>query len=197
MNRYILPAISVVGGLTALNGNPANASIWELQVDAAPTGQAQYFGTQETCQRPDGSIRPESLCTGYSQTETHPVLFTFWFDTDKGPTQTAFALVDPPGGWRYYAFEGEITFTGDAFLGLNGRSGMDTGSAPVTLPQFPGITATGLFMGTASNYAVTYRRTIEGTAPVPEPATWAMLIAGFGLLGSLLRDRPANRSRMA
>lgn len=29
-------------------------------------------------------------------------------------------------------------------------------------------------------------------APVPEPARWAMLIAGFGLLGLALRRRPAR-----
>lgn len=38
--------------------------------------------------------------------------------------------------------------------------------------------------------------TIDGstgrvTAPVPEPATWAMLIAGFGLVGGVLRRRVA------
>ncbi len=31
----------------------------------------------------------------------------------------------------------------------------------------------------------------DGAAAVPEPATWAMLIAGFGLAGSLLRRRRA------
>ena len=29
----------------------------------------------------------------------------------------------------------------------------------------------------------------DGTAPVPEPATWVMMIAGFGLVGATLRTR--------
>jgi hypothetical protein len=30
-----------------------------------------------------------------------------------------------------------------------------------------------------------------GGDPIPEPATWAMLIAGFGLVGTAARRRPA------
>ncbi|WP_293680649.1 PEPxxWA-CTERM sorting domain-containing protein [uncultured Phenylobacterium sp.] len=32
-------------------------------------------------------------------------------------------------------------------------------------------------------------RAIDGTGPIPEPATWAMLILGFGAAGSVLRRR--------
>lgn len=36
------------------------------------------------------------------------------------------------------------------------------------------------------------------TAPVPEPATWAMMILGFGLVGGMLRARPvAPRKQVA
>lgn len=31
--------------------------------------------------------------------------------------------------------------------------------------------------------------TLAGTAPVPEPATWAMLVGGFGVLGAAMRRR--------
>lgn len=33
---------------------------------------------------------------------------------------------------------------------------------------------------------------LEAAAPVPEPASWAMLIAGFGLVGGAMRARKAN-----
>lgn len=36
-----------------------------------------------------------------------------------------------------------------------------------------------------------YRFTIETVAVVPEPASWAMMIAGFGLAGSIMRRRTA------
>lgn len=38
--------------------------------------------------------------------------------------------------------------------------------------------------------------TIDATSPVPEPATWAMLVFGFGLVGAGLRRRPADRNAM-
>lgn len=36
-------------------------------------------------------------------------------------------------------------------------------------------------------------RLIEGPGPVPEPATWAMMIAGFGLVGGAMRRRTKVR----
>lgn len=33
-------------------------------------------------------------------------------------------------------------------------------------------------------------------APVPEPATWAMMLAGFGMLGFAMRRRPAHSMRV-
>lgn len=37
----------------------------------------------------------------------------------------------------------------------------------------------------------------SGTPAVPEPASWAMLIAGFGLTGAALRRRRARAGRPA
>lgn len=53
----------------------------------------------------------------------------------------------------------------------------------------------GGFMDSASGSPVdyTFRITQVSTAPIPEPATWAMLIVGFGLAGSALR-RARGRS---
>ena len=38
---------------------------------------------------------------------------------------------------------------------------------------------------------------IPGGGAVPEPATWAMLLVGFGAIGARLRRRPAERVRIA
>jgi hypothetical protein len=35
---------------------------------------------------------------------------------------------------------------------------------------------------------------IGGVAEVPEPGTWAMMIAGFGLVGAAARQRKAARA---
>lgn len=48
------------------------------------------------------------------------------------------------------------------------------------------LLAIGFGYGTTS-YAYAIRS--DGVAPVPEPATWAMLIAGFGLIGGAMRRR--------
>jgi hypothetical protein len=34
-----------------------------------------------------------------------------------------------------------------------------------------------------------FTATVESTGAVPEPASWAMLIAGFGLTGAAMRRR--------
>jgi len=39
------------------------------------------------------------------------------------------------------------------------------------------------------NGGIAYNPTSEGPGPVPEPASWAMMIAGFGMIGALTRKR--------
>ncbi|UAJ12186.1 PEPxxWA-CTERM sorting domain-containing protein [Polymorphobacter megasporae] len=38
---------------------------------------------------------------------------------------------------------------------------------------------------------------ITGIGTVPEPANWALMIAGFGLVGTALRRRPATSTMAA
>lgn len=40
-------------------------------------------------------------------------------------------------------------------------------------------------------------RAVGAAGPVPEPSTWLMMIAGFGLAGAALRRRPATRPAAA
>ena len=47
----------------------------------------------------------------------------------------------------------------------------------------------------SDNHTVGYYRTITGTG-VPEPATWAMMIIGFGAAGSMARIQ-RRRGRLA
>ena len=48
----------------------------------------------------------------------------------------------------------------------------------------------------ASSNAILYG-TSTPTAPIPEPATWAMMLGGFGLLGATLRRRRTVHSVLA
>jgi hypothetical protein len=51
----------------------------------------------------------------------------------------------------------------------------------------------GLYGRASTDQPVTFEFSYGAAVPqaVPEPATWAMMIAGFGLVGSTLRRRPA------
>jgi hypothetical protein len=40
---------------------------------------------------------------------------------------------------------------------------------------------------------VDYSLGASAPTPTPEPASWAMMAAGFGLLGTLMRRRPTRR----
>ena len=47
--------------------------------------------------------------------------------------------------------------------------------------------------GSAAN-AASYRFTLTAPVAVPEPATWAMLIVGFGLIGRVMRQGQPRRA---
>lgn len=75
------------------------------------------------------------------------------------------------------------------FTGGNGRYLGATGSANAA-----GLVAFGLFQGNMASFGTaTINGTIDAPA-VPEPASWAMLITGFSLIGAALRRRRNSSS---
>lgn len=73
---------------------------------------------------------------------------------------------------------GGIGYNGTGFFLLNaGTTGLDT----LTL-NVPGLSNARLFT-TGPN---------PGNSPIPEPATWLMMILGFGAIGLILRRNPAK-----
>jgi hypothetical protein len=61
------------------------------------------------------------------------------------------------------------------------------------------VFTTGIFQLVEYEGAGRYTLTIANAAaaPVPEPASWAMMLAGFGLAGTALRRRPRVTVRIA
>lgn len=51
------------------------------------------------------------------------------------------------------------------------------------------IVSNGSVVSTPSDFDVGFRSYVETLAAVPEPASWAMMIAGFGLTGAAMRRR--------
>jgi hypothetical protein len=76
-----------------------------------------------------------------------------------------------------------LSFAGNILLGITARV-FDTQSAYAMID--PVISLPQGFMGNPGDYLVQYSPNLNPSA-VPEPANWAMLIAGFGLIGTASR----------
>ena len=77
------------------------------------------------------------------------------------------------GSWSYYAF-------GNGYLDI-------AFSTPLT-----GSVGGQVYDGSPP-YTLNFGGTLLVTTPVPEPATWALMIVGFGLLGNAFRQRSKKK----
>jgi hypothetical protein len=84
----------------------------------------------------------------------------------------------------------DIDFTS---VTLNGNAVTPVNSPWFSSAQFAGVDVTGpvtlVINGTVNGNVASYGGTIDVAAPVPEPATYGMLIGGMGVLGFLARRR--------
>ena len=85
--------------------------------------------------------------------------------------------------------------SGVTYIGLhfgNGKDGPGNATAFYKLDAgVDGLDTIKLFYKASSNAVLYYTSKPPVTSPVPEPATWAMMIAGFGLVGAAMRRRKA------
>ncbi|MFL5296709.1 MAG: PEPxxWA-CTERM sorting domain-containing protein [Phenylobacterium sp.] len=89
-------------------------------------------------------------------------------------TSANFTLVDNVG--TTFTFNNRALGNGENFFGFQGINGESIRSVAITLNGG----------GTGD---VRQIRLDQSTAAIPEPATWAMMIVGFGGIGALLRRR--------
>ena len=177
--------------LTALSalafGAPASAATWIFDV----TGTFAMTGSEtiQTCIGGPGCYTTNSL--------NRTVVQTFQLSVSSTPgARTLFISAPTFGGVSFDPPRSYVTinyvvganrtvdFTSLSFQG-DDRSNC-----------FPG------FVGCYSNFAganatrigAAFVSSSDDTLPVPEPSTWAMMIGGFGLVGTAMRRRKASLS---
>lgn len=113
--------------------------------------------------------------------------------TDLGLSLTFNTVLNSPI-WTGTAFNG-LVFSGSGFSGLTSATLLDSTTFGAGAFTQAGITLVGdqlQLNWSGLSYLDGQRLDIAFTAgAIPEPATWAMLIAGFGLVGASLRRRRA------
>jgi hypothetical protein len=111
------------------------------------------------------------------------LVWTFANGTLTGIYNGTLSATDTPGVFDVAEW---ISFTGGTgrFAGSSGSATLAGQLEFGVFEEAPGSTATGSFTGTLTGLNV------------PEPATWAMLIVGFGLVGASARRRQQRRNAM-
>lgn len=117
----------------------------------------------------------------------------------RGPVESTFTingLINDPGPSTLSTYEGGTATTLGTLLATHtfAVGDLDDHFGPVT-------NAAGAFTADASSYAISFTHADQSfggstqlTTGVPEPKTWAMLVAGFGLMSLMgLRRRRAAR----
>jgi len=115
----------------------------------------------------------------------------------------------PVDQWLHFDIDGSSTFWSnnntlskdggvaacpDCYMSLDQWQADNSGATIIGLSTGSGSGFNGLFKGAVDNISITAGRTtqswnFEVATPTPEPATWAMMIAGFGVVGGALRRR--------
>ena len=178
----------------AFTGAAANAAVDVVQ---APTGyfvpndSLKYDGTYWRGASQDWSWTHGSIAAGFTSASLN--ISAFDVDQPQGEIDNIYALDaatstwvllgNLDGGndiWQFTTFDLGADLFDDVVAGLQVRIDIDTAGA-------------GWYVTLAKSTLTT-----DGSGPgnpnpgVPEPATWAMLIAGFGLVGATMRRRRTN-----
>jgi hypothetical protein len=171
-------------------GPPPGYSV-VLDYDGIDTGfftQAGTFGVMTAPGVPDVAAAPLGTAPGTN----FAYAATGWYADLTAPVITGFSLyLGSIDGFNHIAFFDGATplgeFDGNALAPpANGNQGSPITNRRITF-DFGGATATRVRI--FSTGVSTEWDTIAVPTGVPEPATWAMMITGFGLLGAALRRR--------
>ncbi|WP_293901331.1 PEPxxWA-CTERM sorting domain-containing protein [Phenylobacterium sp.] len=105
-----------------------------------------------------------------------------------------FAILSSAGAWQGVFGQKWKLAAGSYWVGFSnsGNGNFMKGFAPTPLPQYAFSTGSSWTLDDPSSAASAIGVRIDGNryvAAVPEPASWTMMIAGFGAIGGVLRTR--------
>ncbi len=197
MNRFVKPAIhaAIATGIAAFGIMASSAHATTIDVSSSfDNSGGNPFWTRTT---------NFNLPVGFSNARLNITHFTA---DDRAVAQLNGALIDAAGIFGPGNGEFHLTATGPNnpffFVRGNGARNIDVSTGFVaglnTLnfiinDTFTGISGVLTGGGRAGPTAYFFNGTVSfdpAGSGVPEPASWALMIAGFGLVGSAMRRRP-------
>ncbi len=188
------------GGFETASVDPGSGFVTLNNGSTAITGwtvignNIDYIGGYWEAAEGDRSIDLNGLNSGGIQQtfdtisgRTYRVVFSLAGNPDGGPTQKVVSTVATGSSSASYTFD------------TTGATRTDMGWAPFVYTFVADGTTTTL--GFTSSIGGSYGAALDAVSvsgAVPEPATWALMILGFGAVGGALRRRtPAMRPRLA
>ena len=105
-----------------------------------------------------------------------------------------FAIMSSDGTWQGVFGQNWVLDAGSYWVGFSnsGNGNFMKGFAPTPLPRYAFSTGNNWTLSNPSSAASAIGIRIDGNryvAAVPEPASWTLMIAGFGAIGGMLRTR--------
>ncbi len=219
--RIVLPAALVLAGSLALSAPVAAATVTATSYSmpngdgTASKGSYDYWDDAYTGSG-SKTVDGAALTGGVGDLTDGVVATDFWYNTEASPGGGPYvgwyepATLDPTVTFN---FSGSPTINGirihvdnsgvggvftPASILVDGVSQVFSGPSPGSIGwiNLSGLNLTGgshtvQFFQAPATWTFVSEIKFDGKGGVPEPATWAMMIAGFGLAGTALRRRRA------
>jgi Domain of unknown function (DUF4394)/PEP-CTERM motif len=191
----LVTGLALTGSNFAFDFNPANTNLRIVSNDnsnyvrnfttnALVPGVAVAYGAGD----PNFGVDPDITAAGYLNNDTNPMTGTTLFVIDTRNDLLA----------TQNAATGVLTTVGSLGVNVGSRTSFDIKTVGTSNTGFVqnGTTlyTVNLTTGALTALGSTDRAIFAMTAGIPEPATWAMMLGGFGLVGFGMRRRKAMKT---